>query len=180
MVRAAAVVFLSAVAVAVAAPPASASDRLQVGVTDSGLVLGRPDVAFPLLSQLGVRVTRVMLYWGSVRGVARRRPTDGVDPADPAYDWSPFDRAVLAADERGIRVVFSIGGTPGWANGGNPANRAPRNPVWLQAFAYAAATRYSGTYTRSDGVIPPPVRQWVAWNEPNLRLGLVPQWRRVA
>ncbi len=180
MLRAAAVVFLSAAVLAAAAPPAAPSDRLQVGIADSAEVLEQPNRAFPLLSQLGVRVIRVTLYWGSVRGVARRRPTDGVDPADPAYNWAPFDRAVLAADQRGIKVVFSIWGTPGWANGGNPANRAPRNPVWLQAFAYAAAKRYSGTYTRSDDVTLPPVRQWVAWNEPNLRLGLVPQWRRVA
>ena len=179
VMRVAVVVLLSAAVFSVCAPPASPSARIQVGVSDSGLVLGQPDVAFPLLSKLGVRVTRVMLYWGSVRGVARRRPTDGVDPADPAYDWTPFDRAVLEADRRGIRVVFSIWGTPGWANGGNSANRAPRNPVWLQAFAYAAAKRYSGTYLRRDGVTLPAVRQWVAWNEPNLRLGLVPQWRRV-
>ena len=49
----------------------------------------------------------------------------------------------------------------------------------LQAFAYAAAKRYSGTYERADGKTLPAVRQWIAWNEPNLRLGLVPQWRRV-
>src|SRR3954452_6590663 len=179
MVRAAAVLFVSAAVLAATAPPAAPSDRLQAGIADSAEVLEQPNRAFPLLSQLGVRVIRVTLYWGSVRGVARRRPTDGVDPADPAYNWAAFDRAVIAADQRGIRIVFSIWGTPGWANGGNPANRAPRNPVWLQAFAYAAAKRYSGTYARSDGVVLPPVRRWVAWNEPNLRLGLVPQWRRV-
>ena len=170
----------SAALLAGLAPPAAASAGLQVGITDSALVLERPDYAFPLISQLGARIVRITLYWGSVRGVARGRPTDGVDPADPAYNWAPFDRAVLDADERGIKVVFSIWGTPGWANGGNPPNRAPRNPVWLQAFAYAAAKRYSGTYVRPDGVTLPAVRKWIAWNEPNLRLGLVPQWRRVA
>ena len=86
---------------------------------------------------------------------------------------------MLEASRRGIGVVFSVWGTPGWANGGNPPNRAPRNPVHLQAFAYAAAKRYSGSYVRADGKTLPAVRQWIAWNEPNLRLGLVPQWRRV-
>src|SRR3954463_15752891 len=180
MVRAVAVVFALAAVLASAAPPAAPSDRLQAGIADSAEGLEQPNRAFPLLSQLGVRVIRGTLYRGRGRGVARPRPPDGVDPADPAYNWAPFDRAVIAADQRGIKIVFSIWGTPGWANGGNPANRAPRTPIWLQAFAYAAARRYSGTYTRSDGVILPPVRQWVAWNEPNLRLGLVPQWRRVA
>jgi hypothetical protein len=165
-------------AAVLSAGAAQASDRMEVGVADSAETLEQPDRAFPLYSQLDVSVIPVTLYWGSVRGVARRRPDDGVDPADPAYDWRRFDRAVIEADKRGIRVVFSIWGTPGWANGGNPPNRAPRNPVFLQAFAYAAATRYSGSYVRDDGRKLPSVHQWIAWNEPNLRLGLVPQWRR--
>ena len=49
----------------------------------------------------------------------------------------------------------------------------------LREFAYAAATRYSGTYVRADGVVLPRVRYWTAWNEPNLQIGLIPQWRRV-
>src|SRR4051812_43322001 len=176
---AAAVVACLAAFAAASAPPAHGSDRLETGIADSAEVLEQPDRAFPLLSQLNVGVIRVTLYWGSVRGVARRRPNDGVDPADPAYDWRAYDRTVVEASRRGIGVVFSIWGTPGWANGGNPPNRAPRNPVHLQAFAYAAAKRYSGSYVRGDGKTLPAVRQWIAWNEPNLRLGLVPQWRRV-
>jgi hypothetical protein len=179
LLAAAAVLGCLAAMLAVAAGPAEASDRFELGIADTAEVLEQPDRAWPLLSQLGPSVIRVTLYWGSVRGVARRRPTDGVDPADPAYDWRLYDRTVLEADKRGIGVVFQIWGTPGWANGGNPPNRAPRNPVHLQAFAYAAAKRYSGSYERSDGRTLPAVRQWIAWNEPNLRLGLVPQWRRV-
>jgi putative glycosyl hydrolase len=161
------------------AAPAPGSNSLEIGIADSAEALEQPDRAFPLFSQLEAGVIRVALYWGSTRGVARRRPENGVDPADPAYDWRPFDRAVLEADKRGIKVVFAIWGTPGWANGGNPPNRAPRNPVHLQAFAYAAATRYSGSFEREDGRTLPAVHRWIAWNEPNLRLGLVPQWRRV-
>lgn len=161
------------------AAAAPGSNGIEIGIADSAEALEQPDRSFPLFSRLGVGVLRVSLYWGSSRGVARRRPDDGVDPADPAYDWRPFDRAVIEADRRGIQVVFAIWGTPGWANGGNPPNRAPRNPVHLQAFAYAAATRYSGSYVREDGRTLPAVRRWIAWNEPNLRLGLVPQWRRV-
>src|SRR3712207_5231645 len=85
----------AALATALFAAPAPASNRLLVGVADSAETLEQPDRAFPLLARLRARVIRVTLYWGSVRGVARRRPLDGVDPADPAYDWRPFDRAVL-------------------------------------------------------------------------------------
>jgi hypothetical protein len=86
---------------------------------------------------------------------------------------------VLAARAEGIEVVFSVFGTPAWANGGRPTNRAPRDVGDLAEFALAAATRYSGSFRRGDGVVLPPVRLWTAWNEPNLQLGLVPQWRRV-
>ena len=30
-----------------------------------------------------------------------------------------------------------------------------------------------------DGTLLPRVRYWTAWNEPNLQIGLIPQWRRV-
>ena len=74
----------------------------------------------------------------------------------------------------GVEVLFTIFGTPPWANGGRPPTRAPRSAEPLREFAYAAATRYSGTYVRADGVVLPRVRYWTAWNEPNLRIGLVP------
>ena len=32
---------------------------------------------------------------------------------------------------------------------------------------------------RADGTVLPRVRYWTAWNEPNLPIGLVPQWKRV-
>ena len=48
----------------------------------------------------------------------------------------------------------------------------------LREFAYAAATRYSGPYLRPTAR-PPAGPLWTAWNEPNLPLGLKPQWRKV-
>jgi hypothetical protein len=86
---------------------------------------------------------------------------------------------VLDADRHGVEILFTIFGTPGWANGGQPPTRAPRNAGLLREFSYAAATRYSGTQVRADGVELPRVRYWTAWNEPNLQIGLVPQWKRV-
>ena len=75
-------------------------------------------------------------------------------------------------------MLFTIFGTPPWANGGARPTRAPRDATRLREFAYAAATRYSGGYVRNDGILLPRVRYWTAWNEPNLQIGLVPQWRR--
>jgi hypothetical protein len=109
----------------------------------------------------------------------RARPANATDPNDPAYDWSSYDSIVLKAAAQGVGVVFTIFGTPSWANGGGPQTRAPTRAADLREFAYAAATRYSGTFQRDDGTVLPRVRYWTAWNEPNLPIGLTPQWKKV-
>jgi hypothetical protein len=173
------VAILVTILLAAAAPPAAAAPGLRVGVVDHALALGQPDELAPSLRAIGAQVIRVNLYWGGKFRVPRTKPKDGTDPADRAYDWRPYDRVVLEAERAGSEVAFTIFGTPAWANGGLPPNRAPRNAERLEDFAYAAATRYSGSWERGDGTVLPRVRFWIAWNEPNIPLGLVPQWRRV-
>jgi hypothetical protein len=168
----------------------SASSKLQLGIFDDPQVLGRPEQTFPLLTQLRVQVIRVTLHWGGPIGVAGdKRPKDATDPADPAYDWSPYDRAVEDADAAGIKVLFSIVDTPHWANGDRGINRPPTKMSDLRDFAYAAAKRYSGFYNPTDIAADPgttttaaeplpAVRLWLAWNEPNNPIFLVPQYVR--
>jgi hypothetical protein len=176
--RVAFVLFLAAAAVA--ASSASAGSRLQLGITDSGdAYFADPATFYPRLGELHSQLLRVHLNWGGRLGVAQRRPENAFDPADPAYDWSRYDRIVLRADKESVRIVFTVFGTPRWANGGQLPTRAPRHASDLQDFAFAAAERYAGDYVRDDGVTLPPVRLWTAWNEPNLPIGLVPQWKRV-
>jgi hypothetical protein len=161
------------------ASAASASPGLRGGITDSGAAFyEEPARFFPVLQELGVQVLRVNLNWGGGLGAARRRPVEATDPDDPAYDWHLYDRVVRDAQRHGVEVMFTVFGTPAWANGGRPPTTAPRNAAQLREFAYAAATRYSGTFQRRDGVVLPRVRYWTAWNEPNLQIGLIPQWRR--
>ena len=167
-------------ALALAAAPAGASPGMRVGLVESaGAYYGSPAEFYDLLAELRVQVLRVHLHWGGRLGVARRRPRRGADPRDPAYDWRLYDRIVLEAARRRVEIVFTIFGTPPWANGGAPPTRAPRDARRLEEFAYAAATRYGGRFRRADGRELPAVKLWIAWNEPNLRLGLVPQYRRV-
>jgi hypothetical protein len=173
------VTILVTLLLAVAAPAAAAAPGLRVGVVDHALALGHPEELAPTLRALDAQVIRVNLYWGGKFRVPRTKPKDGTDPADRAYDWGPYDRVVLEAERARAEVAFTIFGTPGWANGGRAPNRPPRDPERLEDFAYAAATRYSGSYERVDGTVLPRVRLWIAWNEPNIPLGLVPQWRRV-
>ena len=161
-------------------PAASASRYLQVGLFDDAQFnYGNPDQVFPVLKQLRTQVIRVNLVWGGHNGVAKRRPLNAANPNDPAYDWSVYDRTVNFAQRYGMKVVFSVIGTPPWANAAAGVNVVPRSVLDLERFATAAARRYSGTFAGRDGRILPAVRSWLAWSEPNNPAFLRPQYRKV-
>jgi hypothetical protein len=173
----AAVVLLTA---AVAAT-AQASRYMRVGIYDEAQTLYGPvPTTFAMFKQLHVQEVRLNLYWGGRYGVAKSRPARATDPADPAYDWDLYDRTVNYAAQNGVHVLFSIYGTPAWANANKGPNVAPARATDLRNFAYAAARRYSGRYPGSDGRLLPAVKDWLAWNEPNNPLFLVPQYKKTA
>ena len=152
---------------------------MAVGFYDDEQIYGRTDWAFTQLKSLRAGLVRVTLDWA---GVAKRRPTDAADPADSAYNWSAVDNVVAHAAKNRMRVMLAIYGTPRWA--GRAKNRLPRRITDLRLFAFAAATRYSGTYQVEVGEnepqrLLPAVRLWLAWNEPNNPVFLKPQWKRV-
>jgi hypothetical protein len=157
-----------------------------VGLLDeTNTLYGNPDKSFPILKRLRTQVLRVDLYWGGKTGVphkfgvAKRKPLDATDPADPAYNWGIYDRTVNYAAQYGVKIMFTIYGTPPWANGNKGPNVAPKSFRALQDFAYAAATRYAGDFPAEDGRALPRVRLWTAWNEPNEPFQLSPQYQRV-
>jgi hypothetical protein len=162
----------------VCVPTAAGSRGMLVGLLDEAALYDDPAYVFPLMQQARTQVLRVNLYWGGRIGVATERPARATDPADPAYDWELYDRTVNYAAQHGIRLLFSIYGTPRWANGGAGVNVPPNRMSELRNFAYAAAKRYSGTFPGADGRSLPPVRFWLAWNEPNYQIGLKRQYRR--
>ena len=163
------------------APTASASSSLRVGIFDDGMVLyGEPDAVFSQLAKTETQLVRVNLWWaGPSLRVATARPRRPADPKDPAYNWDTYDRTVRFAVVNGMEPVFSIIGTPPWANAAKGWNVAPTNPRDLRSFAAAAQKRYSGTFVNADGVTLPRVSLWMAWNEPNNPVFLKPQYRRV-
>src|SRR5215210_2930097 len=173
-------------AAGVAASVGSSSDSAQkretassllVGFYDDEQVYGRTVWAFNQLKALRAGIVRVTLDWSSV---ARRRPSAPADPEDPAYRWSAVDAVVTEASKKKIKVLLAIYGTPRWAGPGK--NRLPRRLTDLRLFAFAAAKRYSGTYTIGEGEterVLPAVRHWLAWNEPNNPVFLKPQWKKV-
>src|SRR5262245_29210381 len=164
-----------------AAQPAHGSRALIKGIFDEAETIGRPNKTFPLLRSLRTEAVRVNLYWSEV---AKRKPQRATDPDDKAYDWAGYDRMMEYAGRYHVKVVMGIVGTPRWANGGKARSYAPRKTTDLRNFAYAAATRYSGTFvpesnTSVDAKPFPAVRYWLAWNEPNNPVFLRPQYKRV-
>ena len=159
---------------------ASASDRMLLGLFDDGVTLDPELNNFPVLSSLHVQVVRMTMVWGGRGGIANKQPVHPADPTDPAYDWSRYDQAVERANDAGVQLLLTIVGTPAWANGGKPPVFAPTSASDLQAFSYAAAQRYSGTFldTRTGRVLPR-VARWLAWNEPNNPVFLQPQFAKV-
>ena len=152
-----------------------------LGLMDDARVFGDHDRTFARLSELRPQVLRVTLRWDMV---AATRPANPAHHGDPSYEWAAYDRIALAANASGTRILFTIFGTPRWANGGRAWNHPPRDAGSLSAFAFAAASRYSGLNTGSNasaGTLPR-VTMWTAWNEPNLRYFLVPgpRTRRVS
>jgi hypothetical protein len=167
----------AAAVLALSAQPAGASRYMRIGIYDEAQTLYGPiDKTMPLLKQLHVQELRLNLYWGARYGVASRRPANATNPADPAYDWTLYDRVVRYANQYGVHVLFSIYGTPAWANGGLGPNHAPTRATDLRNFTLAAAKRYGGQYPDGQGGMLPPVKEWLAWNEPNNPIFLAPQF----
>ena len=157
------------VAAGLAVPAAQAKRGMLVGMQDDAMVLyGDPVFTFRTMKQLRVQIVRVNLNWNVV---AKRRPAHAQDPADPAYDWDVYDRAVRYAALNNMQLMMTILFTPSWANGGKKRNVPPSNYNDLRNFAYAAASRYSGHYIpntdKFDEVFLPAVKYWTAWNEPS-------------
>jgi hypothetical protein len=147
---------------------ASASTRIQYGVQDDAWLLYGPPASpaqrVQTLQRLGVDLVRLTLRWDTV---ATKEPADPRDPADPAYDWSLYEPMLQRLHAAHIDVLISLWGTPGWANEGQTPNHAPLEPSALGSFAYAASKKY------------PWITRWTVWNEPNVRLFLIPNSPRV-
>jgi len=170
-------IVLCAFAATVRPEPAAAARGMLVGLYDPVQPLIAPDKTFATLVNLRAQIIRLNLDWNLVAPSAPETPTD---PADPAYDWSTYDRAVINAAKNKIQVLFTIYGTPRWAQGKKRGiNRAPAKLSSLRYFSLAAAKRYSGKFKRTDRTVLPPVRKWLAWNEPNNPVFLLPQWQKV-
>jgi hypothetical protein len=141
---------------------ANASSRAQFGVQDDAWLIYGPEAPakrIQILQRLGVDIVRLTLRWDTVANAA---PADARNPADPAYDWSLYDPMLERLRAAHINVLLSLWGTPPWANGGQKPNYVTTDGEAFASFAYAAAKKY------------PWITRWTVWNEPNVRLFLIP------
>lgn len=158
---------------AAAVPAASlASIRMPVGFQDDPSFRWRDDRIANLdaARTAGASIIRTTAYWSSI---APTRPANAADPFDPAYHWEDVDDLVRNAALRGMTVLLTIWGTPGWANNNQGQNHAPSNMNDLRSFAQALSSRYSGRFP-ATGL--PYVGYFSLWNEPNLEEFLAPSY----
>jgi polysaccharide biosynthesis protein PslG len=141
---------------------AQGSTHVQYGVQDDAWLLYGPEAPakrIEILQRLGVDMVRLTLRWDAV---APSSPTDARNPNDPAYHWDLYDPILERLHAAHIGVLISLWGTPPWANEGQNPNFMPNDATSLASFAYAASTKY------------PWITRWTVWNEPNVRLFLIP------
>jgi hypothetical protein len=161
-VRAATAVALALAAVFAVAGTATASRSQQTMLQDDVQILNTSNEQrsqrLDELKSLGVDIVKVRLSWRYIApgSTSRTKPSgfDGGDPAAyPSGAWDRFDQVVAGARERGMGVLFQLGGSaPEWATGGkrNSGVAYPK-PKEFRAFVKAVGTRYSGSYGSSSG-----------------------------
>ena len=160
---------LAAACAAVAAAPAGAAAPMQTGLIDGGELSGPDaDLALTRARATGATYYRLMLEWYRVAPADRPDGFDAANPADPAYDWSDFDRKVRLLAAHHLEPIVVIHYPPAWAGGGFTPSPVAAD---VGQFAHAAAERYSGSF---EGL--PRIRYWMVWNEANVELDFSPQY----
>ncbi|MDX3533700.1 beta-galactosidase [Streptomyces sp. MB09-01] len=105
-----------------------------------GMTLNSSTGAMPTFQVDTVRLWDTRTRWANIQ------------PRRGTYDWSVLDRLVTAANQAGLPVVFTMGGTPDWASPHGPRTAyddgsrtsPPDDPADWQAFVTAVAERYRG------------------------------------
>jgi hypothetical protein len=132
----------------------------------------------------GASVWRLELQWATIAPTKPPSLAEAANPNWSGYDWTTTDATVEEIAAAGMTPLIALYNAPTWAEGSNrPSTSMAAAGTWkpsasaFGAFAAALAKRYSGTFIPAGSSQPlPPVRDWEAWNEPNLSTYLTPQW----
>jgi hypothetical protein len=123
--------------------------------------------AFDEIASMGVRSTRIVLYWRDVAPDATSRVKPKFDATDPAgYNWRAFDAQIAGAVAHGWKVLLTVSGpVPRWATNGARDNVTRPSPAEFEKFVTAVGRHYGRQIDR-----------WSVWNEPNHPQFLQPQY----
>jgi hypothetical protein len=132
-----------------ARPPSVPAMGVQFHGTWSSYTAAERATVLDRFEAAGVKWVRIDIGWPSVEERGRG--------AFSAWYISRADEAVNAARARGLKVLATLWGTPGWANGGRGIAVPPSSSE-----DYAHAAQWIAEHFRGR------VAAWEVWNEPNL------------
>jgi hypothetical protein len=133
----------------------------------------------------GASVWRFAVSWDTVAPDKPPSLAVAANPSWSGYEWAATDAIVREIATAGMTPLITLQRAPAWAEGAErpstsvaPVGTWRPSAAWFGAFATALATRYSGRFVDPDESAQPlpAVRDWEAWNEPNLSVSLTPQW----
>ncbi|WP_040600540.1 hypothetical protein, partial [Patulibacter medicamentivorans] len=158
------------------AGPAAHAERIglngQQVVTDMDANPARSSLLIGTAAGMGARELRIPVGWGWIE---RTAPTTSGGTLVHSYDWSSYDRTLLAMARRGIRAWADLDGTPKFEvpsscwRGGQGVGM-PAHPSYYGAFAKAFVARYGpgGTLWAANPSVPAlPVTSIELRNEQN-------------
>ncbi len=80
-----------------------------------------------------------------------------VEPQDNNFDFTKLRASIEAAERQGSKVLYVLGNTPGWANGGRAGNVPPTDNATAVAFISRLINEFGGR-----------IAAYEVWNEGNL------------
>ncbi len=80
-----------------------------------------------------------------------------VEPQDSNFDFTKLRASIEAAERQGSKVLYVLGNTPGWANGGRAGNVPPTDNATAVAFISRLINEFGGR-----------IAAYEVWNEGNL------------
>lgn len=107
-------------------------------------------------SDQGKSLTAGLVKQAGLGWISEQIPWSAVELAPGQFDWSEVDAIVSAAQQSGLRILFSVDKAPSFYQ--RPSGGAiPSDPTTLRTFMQTMATRYAGK-----------VQAYEIWNEENL------------
>ena len=79
------------------------------------------------------------------------------EPVEGSWYFNGTDLVVEKAQQHGVKILGILGGSPPWANGGNPWNYPPTDMAAWSNYVRTMCSRYRGK-----------VHAWEVWNEENI------------